>query len=128
MSQSIPQGLPRIPRATDIIPTMEEVLEQQRTVRNAIVRDVTTSTACFENTIRPIIDVENRTQGKIAVIAMLRYASPDETARKASDAAIGLMREAEAEFTNRPELFAIIKAVTEKGNSLTQSRRSTSKR
>lgn len=118
MSQTIPQGLPRIPSAPEILATMREVMEQQRAVRNAIVRDVTTSTACFENAIRPIIDVENRTQGKIAVIAMLRYASPDETARKASDAAIGLMSEAEAEFTTRPELFAMIKAVSEKGEQL----------
>lgn len=118
MSHTIPQSLPCIPNASEIITTMEEVLEQQRVVRNAVVRDVTTSTACFENVIRPIIDVENRTQGKIAVIAMLRYASPDEAARKASDAAIGLMREAEAEFTIRTELFAILKAVSEKGEQI----------
>lgn len=118
MVHTVPQGLPCIPSAADIIPTMEEVLEQQRAVRNAIVQNVTTCTACFENAIRPIIDVENRTQGKIAAIAMLRYASPSEAARKASDAAIGLMREAEAEFTSRTELFAIFKAVSDKGEQL----------
>lgn len=118
MSQTVPQDLSRIPKAPDIIPMMEEVLEQQRAVRDAIVRDVTTSAACFENAIRPIIDVDNDTQGKIAVIAMLRYASTDEAARKASDTAIGLMRKAEAEFTSRTELFAIFKAVSERSEQL----------
>lgn len=82
------------------------------------MRDVTIHTACFENAIRPIIDVENVTQGKVAVISMLRYATTDEAARRASDTAIGLMREAEAEFTSRTEFFAIIKAVSERREQL----------
>lgn len=118
MSHKVPQTLPRILGAEEVIPTMKEVLEQQATVRNAIVQNVTTSTACFANAIEPMIDVEDRTQGRIAVITMLRYASPDEAARTASDEAIGLMREAEAVFTSRLDLFAIFKEVSEKREEL----------
>lgn len=116
MSQ-LPQ-LPRIITAEAVLPTMQGVLAEQAAVREAVAQSVNPNTACFENAIKPIIDVENRTQGRIAVIAMLRYASPDDAARAASDAAIGLMREAESQFTSQARLFAIFQAVAHRGEQL----------
>ena len=70
-----PQALPTIISAKEVIPTTEKAIAEKWAVRNAVANTVTPSTACFENVIKPLIDVDNRTQGTLGVIAMLRYAS-----------------------------------------------------
>lgn len=114
----VPQPLPRIISAEEIIPTTKRILEEYRAVRNAVSQSVTPSTACFENVVQPLIDVENRTQGELGVISMLRYASPEQAAREASDEAVRLMGESDAEFTAREDLYLLVKAVTDKAEHL----------
>jgi metallopeptidase MepB len=104
--------------AEEIIPTTKRILEEFRAVRNAVSQSVIPSTACFENVVQPLIDVENRVQGELGVIAMLRYATPDQAAREASDEAVRLMGESDAEFTAREDLYLLIKAVTDKAEHL----------
>lgn len=67
--------------------------------------DVMLSEACFRNVIKPLIDVDNQTNGEKQVIAMLRYASPSQESREASEAAIKLLSECWSEFTARKDIF-----------------------
>lgn len=113
-----PQALPRIIPAEEIIPTTNRILAERRTVHDDVAKKVPPSTACFENVLKPLIDVENRTQGELGVIAMLSYASPDQAAREASDEAVRLMDDLAAEFTSREDIYLAIKAVRDKAERL----------
>jgi metallopeptidase MepB len=106
-----PQPLPRILTAGEIIPTIARIIADYRSVRDAVAQAVTLSTACFESVIRPLIDTENRNQGDLAIISMLRFASPDKDTRDGVEEAQRLFREAEAEITAREDLYLLIKAV-----------------
>lgn len=102
----------------EILPTAHKVLGRYRAVRNAVVHDVTLSEACFRNVIKPLIDVDDQNNGEIQVIAMLRYASPSQESREASEAAIKLFGESWSEFTAREDIFLLIKAVHDRGETL----------
>ncbi|CAK7200710.1 hypothetical protein SEUCBS139899_003409 [Sporothrix eucalyptigena] len=112
------QPMPRLIAATDVIPTIKDIVADYQAVRDAIIRKVTPETACFTNTIQPLIDVQNHNNGRIAIIAMLQYASPDQAARDASEEALKLLSDCESEETTRADLFLLIKAVKEKGEPL----------
>lgn len=118
MTSIPPQPLPRLIPAEKIIPNTKKILAELREVRNSIPKNVVPSIACFDNVIKPLIDVDNRTQGDLQVMTMLRYASPDKAAREASEEAVRLMSECDAEFTARTDLFTLIKAVNDKDEPL----------
>ena len=80
--------MPRILPAAEVVPTMKQILREQVAVFDHITSTVHPSEASFAKVIKPLIDIENEIQGRIGVIAMLRYASPDPDAREASDEAI----------------------------------------
>jgi metallopeptidase MepB len=113
-----PQAPPSIIPTEDIIPTMKRIIAQNVAIRNSILETVTPSAATFLSVIKPLADVQNQSIGKIAVVAMLRYASPDPAAREASDEAIGLMREDESRCTANTNLFRIIQAVKDRAEPL----------
>ncbi|WYZ39755.1 hypothetical protein EsH8_IV_000096 [Colletotrichum jinshuiense] len=113
-----PQALPRIMPAEEVVPIMKKLLKDQEAVFNHVVKTVHPSIACFDNVVKPLIEVENRIQGQIAVIAMLRYASPDRAAREASDEAIMYMRKSGSDITGRNDLYLLIQAVKEKAEDL----------
>lgn len=108
------QPLPRILSTEDIIPTTKEL----RAVWDLVAQNVTPSSACFENAVQPLIDVENNTEGTLGVIAMLRYASLDPAARAASEEAVGLISTCSSEFTARDDLHRIVKAVKDRREDL----------
>ncbi|KAH6986940.1 peptidase family M3 [Ilyonectria destructans] len=118
MTSIPPQPLPRLISAEEMIPNAKKILAEFRHVRNSIAKNVVPSIACFDNVIKPLIDVDNRTQGDLQVMTMLRYASPDKAAREASDEAVRLISECDAEFTARTDLFTLIKAVKDKDEPL----------
>ncbi|KPM38153.1 hypothetical protein AK830_g8410 [Neonectria ditissima] len=118
MTDIPPQPLPRLIPAGEVIINAKRILGEFREVRDSLVRNVDPSTACFENVVKPLVDVENRTQGDLQVMAMLRYASPDKALREASDEAVRLMSECDAEFTASRNLYTLIKAVKDKGEPL----------
>lgn len=105
-----PQALPQLITAEQVMPTMQRIVAELRGVRDEVAR-VQPEAACFENVVRPLIDVENRTDGEMSVIAMLRYASPDPAARAASDKACRLWAECEAELAARADLYELFKRV-----------------
>lgn len=113
-----PQAPPRIIPAEEVVPTMNHITARKVAVRNTILRTVTQSTATYENTVKLIADIQNDCSGELAVIAMLRYASPSKAAREASDEAIGLMRCDDADFTSNKPLFLLVNAVRMRGEVL----------
>ncbi|RKK87456.1 hypothetical protein BFJ71_g13363 [Fusarium oxysporum] len=75
---SLPQPLPRLIPADQILPIMKRIVGQYETVRENIIESV---------------------DGDIAIIAMLRYSSPDPASRQASEEACALVNEDQAAFT-----------------------------
>lgn len=110
--------MPRILPAAEVVPTMKQILREQVAVFDHITSTVHPSEASFAKVIKPLIDIENEIQGRIGVIAMLRYASPDPDAREASDEAITYMREAGSSITARKSVYILIKAVKDKSEHL----------
>jgi len=113
-----PQALPRIMPTEEIVPTMKQILKEQVAVFDHVAKTVHPSAACFENVIKPLIDVENQIQGQISVIAMLRYASPDQAAREASDEAIMHLCQSGSDLTERKDLYLLFKAVKDRAEHL----------
>ncbi|KAG9252681.1 peptidase family M3 [Emericellopsis atlantica] len=103
--------------AEEVVSTAKKIMQEEAEVYNR-VGTVRLCDACFENVVRPLIRVENEIQGQMAVLAMLRCASPDQASREASDEAVGLMREAESDMTKRRDLYLLIEAVKEKNETL----------
>lgn len=93
---------------------MRSVVERFRAVRDAMAGNVDPESACFANVIAPLVAVENRSQGEIEMVAMLRYASPEAAAREASEEALRLLSEADAEFKARRDLYLLVKAVKDR--------------
>ncbi|RKK17837.1 hypothetical protein BFJ63_vAg2960 [Fusarium oxysporum f. sp. narcissi] len=89
---SLPQPLPRLIPADQILPIMKRIVGQYQTVRENIIESV---------------------DGDIAIIAMLRYSSPDPASRQASEEACALVNEDQAAFTARPDFWPLLKAVKE---------------
>ncbi|KAG9504834.1 hypothetical protein J7337_004812 [Fusarium musae] len=112
-SKSLPQPLPKLIPADQVIPTMKGIINQYQAVREGIFQNVNPQATSFRNVIQPLIDIDNATQGDIGIIAMLRYASPDQASRQASEEACTLINEDQAAFTARSDFWCLIKAVKE---------------
>ncbi|KAF4830602.1 Saccharolysin [Colletotrichum siamense] len=97
---------------------MKQVIKEQSDTWNHVAATIDPASATFDTAIRPLINVDNETQGRIAVIAMLRYASPDQLAREASDAAIGLLRQWDSERVARKDFYHLLKAVEDKAEEV----------
>ncbi|KAF5631049.1 hypothetical protein F25303_9722 [Fusarium sp. NRRL 25303] len=118
-SKPLPQPLPRFISADQVLPTMKSIIDQYKAVREGIIQDVNLQTATFGNIIQPLINIDNATQGDIGIIAMLRYASPDQASRQASEKACALTDEDQAAFTARSDFWRLIKAVKEGSDETT---------
>ncbi|KAI8207765.1 Saccharolysin [Colletotrichum sp. SAR 10_76] len=75
-----PQEPPPLIAAKDVMPIIKQVIKEQSDTWNHVAATIDPASATFDTAIRPLINVDNETQGRIAVIAMLRYASPDQLA------------------------------------------------
>lgn len=113
-----PQALPTLIQADHIRSTAEGIVADLRAVYLGVIRNIRPAEACFENIVQPLIDIENETQGRIGAIAMLRYASPDSEARKASDDACKLFSEYSVEFTANLHLYELIKKVKDRSEAI----------
>lgn len=113
-----PQPLPKVPPTEDIVPTTRTVLNELRAVWGWAAQSIAPSSMTFEIAVQPLIDVENRNQGALGVVAMLRYASPDPAGRAASEEAVGLMTACASELTVRDDLCRIVKAVRDRREGL----------
>ncbi|GAM90132.1 hypothetical protein ANO11243_081720 [Dothideomycetidae sp. 11243] len=118
MPTGMPQPLPAMLTADEIVTTTQRVICRSQSVRKSILQTVSLSSACFGNVIKPLIDDENRSQCDVGVITMFRYASPDEASRKASVNAAKALDEDWSNFTASTEFYTLIRAVKDKDEPL----------
>lgn len=112
MARSPPQLPPKRIAASDILPTMQRIMDEYRQVRDTVCKQA--DPCDFENSILPILEVENRTSGEYTMAALMRYCAPDPQSRAASEAAVKLATEASAERNARQDLFAVFGVVQKK--------------
>lgn len=113
---ALPQPLPRILGADEIIPTMTRHIDAHRKLIDNITKTINVSTACFENVIRPLVELENVQAGEKAVIDALKYCSPSLECQHAVDKGEAMWQEY---FSNtRRDLYILVKAVKDRGESL----------
>ncbi|KAK7409289.1 hypothetical protein QQX98_008529 [Neonectria punicea] len=113
-----PHPLPRLISAEEVVRITKKILADVREVRDSVAKNVVPSITCFNNVVKPLINIDNRTQGDLQFMTMLCYASPDKASREASSEAVRLMSECDAEFTARKDLFTLIKVINDKGEPL----------
>lgn len=119
MSPSIPPQLPpKLIAAQDIVPTTQRIVDENRAVRITVVQQISSSSACFDNVIQPIIDVEHRNNGLVNLIATLRFASPDQASRTASETALQLLSEAHSESLNMSDYHKLLECVKKNSEDL----------
>ncbi|KAF5624965.1 hypothetical protein F52700_9340 [Fusarium sp. NRRL 52700] len=118
-SKSLPQPLPRLVPADQILLTMKSIINLYQAVRESIIQHVNPQTATFGNVIQPLTNIDNGTQGDIGIIAMLQYAFSDQESRQASEEACTLINKAQAAFTARSDFWCLIKSVKERSGEAT---------
>ncbi|KAI1446289.1 hypothetical protein F5Y02DRAFT_425955 [Annulohypoxylon stygium] len=112
------QPLQLVPRAEDIIPIIQRVILKLHSAADAVVQSVTLLTACFQNVVLPLAEAENDVQGDLAMVTMLRWASPEQESRLLVEQALVLFGEAQAELLAREDLYHLLKGVKDKGETL----------
>ncbi|KAK0385539.1 hypothetical protein NLU13_6719 [Sarocladium strictum] len=113
-----PQPPPQLPAIEDIVPQTQRLLDRYDAVCDSIVHSVTPETATFENVLKPLIVVENETNGGLGVIAMLQYASPIPEVRRASEEAVALMGSCSSARRERRDMYRLVQAVHDRGERL----------
>ncbi|PMD39476.1 metallopeptidase MepB [Hyaloscypha variabilis F] len=113
-----PQALPQIPSIDEIVPIAHRQITQNRKTIDAIIQGTDPSTACFDNKILPIANMENIQSGEQCVIQALRFAAPDKATQDAAEKAEKMWQDYEAEVDRRTDRYALVKAVKLKGEKL----------
>src|SRR3569833_3038760 len=116
MDPSLPQPLPRLPSAGEIVPTIQRHVEETRKLINDIKDTVTSATASFDNVIRPLAELENSQAGEQAVIDALKYCSPDAECRNSSEQAKQIWTEYKSHKDRG--LYVLVKAVKNRSETL----------
>lgn len=113
-----PQLCPSLPAAGDILNITKAQIVFLHTVRNEIVKDVKIEDAAFENVVRPLANAQHSIEDSSGMIAVLRYASPDASARKAAEEARTLWNKAFSEFSDRHDVYLLLQAVRDRHEAL----------
>ncbi|KAJ5552082.1 peptidase family M3 [Penicillium frequentans] len=95
---SLPQPLPRVPTAEEIVPSMQQIIHQSQKVRDQVLKTTTPSTATFSNTMLPMAQVENA------------YGSPSLKVQEAFNKAQKLYLEALELWGANEPLFRLLQA------------------
>ncbi|KAJ6789177.1 hypothetical protein PWT90_03301 [Aphanocladium album] len=90
---------------------IDEIVALHRKAVDDVVASTTPETATFENTLKPILEIENLTHGDNFRACFVQNASPDAAVREASLKADGRMRELDIELRMRDDIFQRVKAV-----------------
>jgi len=105
--------LPRFPGAEGAIGITQRQIDERGSLRSRIVQSIDTSTACFENVCRPIVDAENSQSGMRALISVAKYFAPEAEMREAADKANEMWStnySEEPDNNKMEELFKAVKA------------------
>ncbi|KAJ5947263.1 peptidase family M3 [Penicillium verhagenii] len=111
---SLPQPLPRVPTAEEVVPSMQKIIYQWQTLRDQILKTTTPSTATFSNTMLPLAQLENALGGETGMIYMLQYGSPFLEVQEAFNRAHKLYLEALALWGADEPFFRLLQAAKEK--------------
>ncbi|KAJ5948685.1 peptidase family M3 [Penicillium verhagenii] len=114
IKMSLPQPLPRVLTAEEVVPSMQRILCQWQTLRDQILKTTTPSTATFSNTMLPLAQLENTLGGETGMIYMLQYGSPFLEVQEAFDRAHKLYLEALALWGADEPFFRLLQAAKEK--------------
>ena len=107
-------SLPSVPSADQILPLMQEIINQLTQSRISILQTITPPTATFANTLLPLAQVENAVQGQLAMIDMLQYGAPSRATQDVVHTALGLYANARAEWIADAGFFHLLQAVRDK--------------
>lgn len=88
-----------------------DLVNQVRQAANDLVNHVSPQNATFENTLRPLADIDNELKGKVQYLALFQAVSPSSEMRNASSAAVNMVDKAYLGIFQTPTLFALVNAV-----------------
>ncbi|KAJ5194069.1 hypothetical protein N7491_001405 [Penicillium cf. griseofulvum] len=86
-------------------------LVQVRQAVNDLVNHVSPQNATFENTLRPLADIDNELKRRVQYLALFQAVSPSLEMRNASSAAVNMVDKAYLGIFQTPSLFALVNAV-----------------
>ncbi|EGX91920.1 metallopeptidase MepB [Cordyceps militaris CM01] len=115
--------LPRLLSADQVVPTMRVSIAMVKAAQDRVVGSVKLTDACFDSVMLPWAMAENQAQTVQGIIELLKYASPDPAVHDAVAAATTLEEEAEAGWLRRADLFKLVKATSEKNETLDEESR-----
>jgi metallopeptidase MepB len=113
-----PQPRPKLIATEDIVDVTRAHIQSLHIIRNEIVRGVKTEDATFENVVKPLANAQHAIESSSGMIAVLRYASPDASARKAAEEARNLWNKAFSEFSDRHDIYLLLQAVKNRNEAL----------
>lgn len=113
-----PQPCPKLIATEDIVDATKAHIQSLHTTRDEIVRSVKIEDATFENVVKPLANAQHAIEDSSGMIAVLRYASPDASARKAADEARNLWNKAFSEFSDRHDIYLLLQAVKNRNEAL----------
>ncbi|KAI3391055.1 hypothetical protein diail_8083 [Diaporthe ilicicola] len=111
---TLPQPLPRFPKADDIIPAIKAVIARHEDLRNTLVKTVAPETAKFDNVVRPLAELDNNTQGTVSAISVLEELTGSNEASQAANH----WKQAQNGWKARSDLFNLLQAVSDKDEDL----------
>ena len=116
MTQILPQPLPHILGADEIIPTTIQQIDAERKLVDNVTEAIDVSNASFDNVVRPLVELENAQAGERAVIAALKYCSPSLECQHAVEKAEAMWQEYDSNL--RLDLYVLVEAVKDRGEVL----------
>lgn len=81
-----------------------DLVNQVRQAANDLVNHVSPQNATFENTLRPLADIDNELKGKVQYLALFQAVSPSSEMRNASSAAVNMVDKAYLGIFQTPSL------------------------
>ncbi|KAJ5789783.1 Neurolysin/Thimet oligopeptidase N-terminal [Penicillium psychrosexuale] len=93
--------------ATDLVNRVQQAA-------NDLVNRVLPQNATFENTLRPLADIDNEVKGKVQYLALFQAVSPSSEMRTASSTAVNMVDKAYWGVFQIPSLFALVNVVYKK--------------
>jgi metallopeptidase MepB len=88
-----------------------DLVNQVRQAANGLANHVSPQNATFENTLRPLADIDNELKGKVQYLALSQAVSPSSEMHNASSASVNMVDKAYLGIFQTPSLFALVNAV-----------------
>ncbi|KAI5252055.1 metallopeptidase MepB [Aureobasidium subglaciale] len=119
-SSSVTIALPPVftKDASTIVPELEALVEESRSIQKAILASITPETATFANVVLPLARSQNLTSLIVPVLCFYEAVSPDKSLRDVSTTASTMFADFEIETKADQRVFDLIDAVVKKNEVL----------